>query len=199
MTEKKQPKEEANDTGLVSKMLKWAAYPVAVVAGLWTAKVNISDAAYERLKAKGGFDDLYHGQNGNGTTPHHTSTIAQQPLHTNIDSGVDALHKQEVKSAILNINAGNAHLNQDFPARISQQDGRYHPLVDQRMKDMGLGDIRNQIKYTHRSHHQTAFLNGMTVAAIAVGALLTMAESKAISHLLAKKDKEKEAETGRSA
>jgi hypothetical protein len=59
----------------------------------------------------------------------------------------------------------------------------HRAALDARMEYMGLGGFLPKLNYISRSSKQRALIDGMTVAGISLGALLTIANSKSITTL----------------
>jgi hypothetical protein len=67
--------------------------------------------------------------------------------------------------------------------------GEYQRLADARLKHVGLDTFRKKWNYMEKSSKQVAIIEGLTVFGIAIGAMLTMGESKALSKIFSKKEK----------
>lgn len=157
------PSPSADNPSLFSKLLSWAAYPASAVAGLWTAKKNVEDGVYERLKIDGGLDDI------------------RAPLL--------AERKAMTEGAVKNILAEQiSQVQQSFLPDSLSKDKGYFQKVEQRIRDLGLEPIGKQWKFVHRSHRQNAVINGIFMSSVTLGAMLGIADSKTLEHLLRGKE-----------
>lgn len=163
MTPERQQSTQDSTPALFSKVLSWAAYPVSAVAGMWTARKNIGDGVYERLKRDGGLDDL------------------RDPLlverRTLTEGAAKSILAQQVD-----------RVRQSFLPDSSSKDKAYFEKVEQRIRDLGLEPIGKQWKYVHRSHRQNAIINGIFMSSVTLGAMLGIADSKTLEHLLRGKE-----------
>lgn len=147
--------------GPVSQIVKLAAYPISVGLGLWAARVNISDACYNTIRDFDGFGDF----------------LQQRRIGLG----------DKFRAARRNIEAGIS--NEGFPNIVRADRLDYFPIVEQRKLDLGIKNVFDEIKFIHRSHKQTAIINGLTIGAVSLGALLAVANSRAVNNLFAKSDK----------
>lgn len=157
------PHQAEDAPSLFSKVLSWAAYPLSAVAGLWTARKNIGDGVYERLKIDGGLDDL------------------RDPLLVERRTLTEGAAKNILAQQI-------SQVRQSFLADSSSIDKLYFQKVEQRIRDLGLEPIGKQWKYVHRSHRQNAVMNGIFMSSVTLGAMLGIADSKTLDHLLRGKE-----------
>lgn len=79
----------------------------------------------------------------------------------------------------------------EFWSKALASKSEYQIKADERMYKMGLRGFRSKWDYMAKANRQDAILVGMTVAGIAIGALLTMAESKAINNLFGSDDRQR--------
>ena len=62
----------------------------------------------------------------------------------------------------------------------------YQKLADERMEKIGLDSFAKKWNYMAKANKQDAVLIGMTVFGVAIGALLTMSNSKTLNNLFSK-------------
>jgi hypothetical protein len=145
-----------------SKLLSWMAYPASAIAGLWTAHVNIGDAVYDRLKTDHALDDL-------------RSNLLQERR------GLSEAAAKECTTG-----KPGDHCR-SYAERCIETDRRYFPKIEQRLRELELDTFGKQWKFVHRSHRQNAVMNGMFMSSVVLGAMLGIADSKTIAHLLGEK------------
>ena len=155
------PDNEAHKTESSSpftKALKILAYPISLGAGLWTARINTSDATYQRMKIDGGIDDL-------------RNTLM-------------AKRKEMTQKAVASLeHEGAETATREFIAASKVADKAYFKAIEDRYAKLGLSTFAEQWDFIHRSQRQDAIINGLTITGITIGALLTIANSKAVSNL----------------
>jgi hypothetical protein len=148
----------SEDPSLFSKGLSWAAYPISALAGLWTAKVNIGDAVYDRLKIDKALDDI--------RTP-----LTEQRAALSQEATSDILSGQITERA------------SRYAEKCNAADKAYFPKVEARIKALGLEAFADQWKFVHRSQKQSAIMNGVFMSSVTLGAILGIADSKVLAHL----------------
>jgi hypothetical protein len=158
--------------GIVSKTLRVIAYPVSAFAGYWVAKQRIRDSAYENAK--------FHNAFG-----------AKGEMVRRGEEGVQKFHE---KLKEIGTEAQKA-IRDGTPFDIVEKVGHHHAAhkqdVEAGLKAVGLGPLYKRWKFNTPHQKNMAILDGVTIAGISIGALLTMADSKTLSHLFVSKDREK--------
>lgn len=154
-----------DNPSLFSKWLSWAAYPVSAVAGLWTAKVNIGDAVYDRLKRDKALDDIRN------PLIEQRATLSQEAASDIISSQItDRVSR--------------------YAEKCNVADKAYFHNVGARLKALGLDSFAEQWKFVHRSQKQSAVMNGVFMSSVTLGAILGIADSKVLAHLFSRRDEQ---------
>jgi hypothetical protein len=154
------PKKEA-PTPFISKVLKWAGYPLAAISGYLVARNSVREDAYDTAKRFGVFDDILK---------------EYKPINeTNVKARLAGEITQE-----------------EFLARSAMTKTGYSKAASERLEHMGIGEFPEMWNYIRRGSKQRAVIEGMTVAGIAIGAWLTIANSKPFASLFAKDDEQHE-------
>lgn len=151
-----QNQQSDSSTSIFNRTLKILAIPVSLATGFWTMKTNTSDAVYQRLKIDGGIDDLRNPLLEKRKDL--TQTLVSQ-LSTHEDPSALAQFHKESKLI----------------------DAAYFKKIEGRLEELGMESFPAQWKFIHRSHRQSAIINGLTISGIAIGALLSIANSKALA------------------
>lgn len=146
-----------------NKALKVLAFPISLATGFWTMKINTSDSVYSRLKIDGGLDDL------------RDSLLKERRAMT-----------QEAVSQIGT--KGESAAVQHFLQESKATDGAYFKKIEGRLEELGLHSFPAQWEFIHRSQKQSAIINGLTITGITLGALLSVANSKALARFFADDD-----------
>ena len=140
--------------GFLSKAIKVLTLPVAAISGYWVAARRVYVNAYDNAKDHGIFKDLVNGER---------------------KRGLDEIGKEA-------LDAVAAHKEYDILAKSVPFHETHNAKVLERFKAVGLGTTAKRWKFLRVDQKQAAMIEFMTVAGIAVGALLTLANNKTISH-----------------
>ena len=142
--------------GFVSKAIKALTFPIAAVSGYWVAARRIYVNAYDNAKEHGLLKDLVNGKR---------------------KEGLEAIGREALAAV-----AANKQYN------ILEKSVPFHNAHNEKVlehfKKIGLGTTGKRWQFLRGDQKQAAMIEFMTVAGIAVGALLTVANNKTISHLL---------------
>ncbi len=144
-----------NPEGFVAKAIKVIAMPIAAASGYWVAARRIYVNAYDNAKEHGLFRDLINGERKQGMERIGAKAVAAAKAKTEYEI-----------------------LEESIPFHKVHTD-----KVLERFKDVGLGSTRKRWGFLRTDQKQAAIIEFMTVAGIAIGALLTVANNKTISHL----------------
>lgn len=159
-TPEKTSEDESDTPGMLTRILKVAAYPIAVISGYWVTKVTVHNYAYDNAKFMKGVKSI--------SEPHRSALQA-------IGEEADAVIK----------NGGTY----DLPAKVSPLFEKHTPAVAERLEKLGLGTLRKQWNFTSTYQQHQAVINGLTAAGIAIGSLLMIANSKTFSRMFSKQEK----------
>lgn len=144
-----QTPEKPQNGLFLSKAFEIVAYPFSAVVGLFVAQKNIRDYAYDNAKNMEAVHDI--------TVPHRDRL-----------RGIG-------RRANMEISAGREF---DLIAA-TREEFRHHPSnVQEGLKKLGIGTFPRQLTFTSSHQKQKAVLEGFGAAAISIGALLLVAESK---------------------
>jgi hypothetical protein len=198
MAEKEQP------DSLLSKTLRILAYPVGVGLGLWTARTNISDAAYDQMKKFGAFKDPLKliedsgkksGIDNSHKTDYDKIKAAKNagekfPSHIQTESG------QKLEKVFLDGLVNNdAKKNEGLIDRVVEARKHSFEEIAARKKMLNLDTVGKEWKLMHRSQKQTAIINALTVGAVTLGAMLAAGNLKVFRNASFKKDEDQGPET----
>lgn len=149
--------KSTDEVGWGSKALKLLGFPIAAISGYWSGSVSIRNSAYDNAKEHGLFDDFH-------------------------SSSHDSMKNIGAKA--------RQAISEGKPFDILTESVPLHTMRDaqiaERLEKVGLGNFEKQWKFTSRYQKQNALLNGLTVAGIAIGAIFSMAHSKAVQKLFTK-------------
>lgn len=155
----------------VNRIISIAAYPIAGISGIWVAANELHNAAYQKAK----------GLDGN---PHFGEI---QKLYDG--KYVDIAKKFE--DGLLNT---QQRLTAEWAVK-----KEYSKAVGGKMKALGFGDgwgrmedLPNKWHSVNRGTKQSAIISGLTVAGVAIGALLTIANSKSLIEYFSQDSQAKE-------
>ena len=172
------PKEKEDTLHWLNRALKIAAYPIAGLSGLLVAANDLHGSAYK--KAQSVLGDPFFGK----------IHAKHKPLYK---ANAEQYERRD---------KGGVVLTKFFDEEMRIKN-LHSPAVGMKMKELGfseeffgLKDIVHKWKYVNRGSKQQAVVNGMTVAGIAIGALLTMAGSKTLIEMFSGKE-EKDQEKAR--
>lgn len=165
-----QPAPVKEDTPhLLNRMIKIAAYPIAAISGFAVMNRDVHSSAYQ--KAKG---------------------VVGNPLFKDI---ADTYEPQFTKNAEALMRKDNPISQQEFSAIDMKIKTAHSNAVSKRIEKLGLGNeffgLKNfstKWNYINRSKRQQAMINGLTVSGIAIGALLTIGNSKVLGDMLSTPD-----------
>ncbi len=157
------PENKERDS-LITRILKVAAFPVAGISGLWVTSNDLHTSAFSKAKSVSG-------------NPHF-GPIADK-------------YRNEY---IANAQAFEAKLpgssQAEFLAKELEIKTRQSMEVGAKLEEMGFGhryfglkDLGNKWRYVNRGSRQQALINGMTVAGITVGAILSVSSSKLLDNV----------------
>lgn len=165
MVEQTQNTQE-QESGLLSKVLKVAAYPISAVAGLWSAKAGIESSTYDSLLFLHAIDDI------------------RDPV---VEEGRKKGVELSKKAA--------AGMTVDLHTETEPVFSKYRQDMQTRYERFSLGTLRQKWRHTQPHQRTGIIIQGVTGAGIALGTLLAVANSKPISHALAKHEQDKNPES----
>ena len=145
--------EKEQKTSPFMKAIEILTFPVSGLAGLWTTHISIRNDAQEVAKAP----DLFL----------HKTFTDYQKVRVKHD------HLRET----------NAITKQEWQALDTGSRNAYRAILDAKMEEHGLGTFMSKWNYVSRSARQKAVIEGMGVAMVAVGALLSITNSKFVQHM----------------
>ncbi len=148
--------------GFLSKAIKILSLPIAAVSGYWVASRSIFNHTYANVKDHDILSDL----TGKDTERHKKMT----------QIGKEAREAANSKT-MYEITEKSVPLHAD-----------HYEKVLERFKYAGLGTTRKRWKFLRPDQKDAVLIEFMTVAGIAVGALLTLANNKTISHAFSSDD-----------
>lgn len=164
LNEQNQQVISQQESAVFSKVFKVAAYPVSFLAGAIAAKTHIDDSAYNELKKRGVFDDIQ---------AEHVEKLAEIS-----NSAKEAYNR--------------THIPQDILKATTQEKTNYSQKVETRIKEFDLDNTVKKWKLINKSDRQGAVQAAFMFSGIAVGALLSIADSKVLTYLFDRKDTSKE-------
>jgi hypothetical protein len=181
--------DKSNEPSLLSKALKIIAFPIAAVSGWLVGKIHVQNAAYDNARFMNAFFDIKDDVKEKKTI----EVVAQEVVekegyHTQLKKLVKTAVEEKViaKPGTIDI----YELTQDLRTENKA-------LVTERMEKIGLGTLRKQWKFNMHYQRRDAIINSLTVAGIAIGAILSIANMKAVQHLFSKQEAEQK--TGRGS
>jgi len=161
------PKVQEPKESWLNRTLKVAAYPIAALSGLWAAGRELHYAAYKTIQS---------GENN--------------PLF------------KEIKNTYEPSFAKNAHdlasktiTEEKFLSEFIRIKGEHSHAVGAKMQSLGLGnelfglkDMPKKWSTVNRDARNRALITGATVTGIAIGAMLTIANSKTLEQFFGKEN-----------
>jgi hypothetical protein len=166
--------DKSNESSLLSKALKVVSLPVAAISGYIVTSINIRHSAYENAKDHGMFKDLsgsYKDAKGNEVI-----TPRQEAMHA---LGEKVMAAEKIGQRV------------DVLAESIPLHANYGKSFTKRMETAKLGSFVKQWRFTSPFQQQNALINGLTVAGVAIGAILSIANMKTIQHAFSSQDAEK--------
>ncbi len=196
---------ETEESGLISKALRILAYPASAFAGYWFGKTKVRNSAYDNAKFNGAFNKI------RGVVE------AECPVFDEKGEVIKGLYRVEERIV------RGGHLDglkqvgkmaedvvaQEFPVRKGKDVVELfdiHALtnfmheshsgnVNDHMKKIGLGTLRKQWKHNSKYQQQEALMYGAAAMAVTIGAILSIANSKTFSKMLAHRRDDAEPES----
>ena len=100
-----------------------------------------------------------------------------------------------LKDAFRRVDAGE---KVDITQRMTEINREFSQEGDAALRSLGVDNMGKAWKFVHRGDHRKALMNGFTAAAIALGSLLTIANSKTVTDLFQRAEEEKKKTDGMS-
>jgi hypothetical protein len=156
--------EHKEEPGALSKALKFIAYPVAAFTGFLSARTTIRSHAYDNV--------LRHE--------------ATKDIHDDVFVKM----KEKGHWASDHIKAGKGSV--DFIEETKAMHKTYEHAYETRMGELKLGSLWRRWKFNQPHQQQQVIINGLTVAGITLGAVLTMAHSKTLGRVFTRHEAQKD-------
>jgi len=167
--------ETEDNPHIFNKILKVVAYPVAAISGLWVAGREVHNGVYQKA-----------------------SSVEGNPIFGDIRSQFKPQYTKNAEEAVSGAISKEVFLANEFAIKTE-----HSRAIGERLEKIGFSN-RNQgfgfknfaakWKYVNNGTKQSAIIQGLTVSGIAIGAMLTIANSKSIIDYFAK-DKDKDEKT----
>ena len=84
----------------------------------------------------------------------------------------------------------------DITQKMTELNREYSREGDAALEALGVNNMGKAWKFVHRGDHRKALMNGFTAAAIALGSLLAIANSKTVSEAFARQEEEEKKKDG---
>ena len=166
-----------------SKVLGVLAYPIAAVPGIFVAKAGIREAIYDKYAGKGGFADL---QNQYAADFHKITGIDPAEVRSE-RRGNNKVARTELK-----------YVREETRDAVAALDREMFKAVEKKFAEKW--NMHNVFDYWKNINANqkinTAFM-ALTVSGVALGALLTIANSRTLSKLGTRKGKDDDPSPGR--
>lgn len=99
---------------------------------------------------------------------------------------IDAANRS-AKNPLIKARINNEISREEYLEKTTAIRLRYRAAIDDRMQHMGQETFLEKLRYVKRSAAQKAIIDGLTVSGVALGVLLTLADSKSLTELLSPK------------
>jgi hypothetical protein len=156
-------KEEQDSLNPGQRVVRWLAFPIAGLSGLWTAMTITHNGAYNQAKDLGRF-----------------KRVQKELEEERIQKGASTLDELQEQ-----LNRNEITTEQFYNESIARK-LRYQELAVEQMHKMGLKGFRNKWNYMAKATKNVAIAEGLAVAGIAVGALFAISENKTLHGLIEK-------------
>lgn len=153
--------DKEQEPGLVSKALKVLAYPIAALAGYWITRNQIRHSEFTKLKEEKELRDI--------TDPYKKAKLV-------INKKIKEAPTKEAKKTF---QKEAAELSRDYTNNIRK-----------RFEELGVDTMHAQLKDIYKPQFHKALLEGFTGASIVLIGILSLADSKALTHLFNKEEKD---------
>lgn len=154
---------EQEKANIVTRVLKVLTFPISAAAGFLVTHIEVRGHANKQAKQQRAADPIF-----------------DKIVQANDDAIAENTRRFDAKEVTL----------KEFRALERENRKTYRRDADARMKQLGRGNFLGKFDYISRSNKNQALIEGITVATIAIGVLLTIADSKTLNNMFQKDENE---------